>query len=53
MSNLTYAYYYNGVRHTNCDTEYLKKLGMDDESIESLQASARWNAEVEAKTLES
>lgn len=45
MNKPEYAYYYNGTRHTNCDTEYLQALGMDDEGIESLQASAEWNIE--------
>lgn len=43
MNNPSYAYYFNGERHTCCDTEYLKALGMDDESIVSLQNSAKWN----------
>ncbi|TGZ35384.1 hypothetical protein EQ875_01665 [Photobacterium damselae subsp. damselae] len=45
MNQPHYAFYWDGVRHTCCDTEYLQALGMDDEGIESLQASAKWNAE--------
>ncbi|WP_256384425.1 hypothetical protein [Photobacterium toruni] len=45
MNSPNYAYYYNGQRHTDTSTAYLKSLGMDEEGIESLQASATWNAE--------
>ncbi|MCD9514053.1 hypothetical protein [Photobacterium carnosum] len=45
MNSPDYAYYHNGQRHTDTSTAYLKNLGMDDEGIESLQASAKWNAE--------
>lgn len=45
MNSPNYAYYYNGQRHTDTSTAYLKNLGMDKDGIESLQASAKWNAE--------
>ena len=45
MNSPDYAYYYNGQRHIDTTTAYLKSLGMDEEGIESLQASATWNAE--------
>lgn len=44
MSSPDYAYYYNGQRHTDTSTEYLKNLGMNNKGIESLQSSAAWNA---------
>lgn len=47
MNSPNYAYYYSGQRHTDTTTAYLKSLGMDEEDIESLQASAQWNTENE------
>ena len=35
-----YNYLYKGQYHENVDTDYLKKLGMDAESIEVLQQNA-------------
>lgn len=35
-----YNYLYDGVTHTDTSTDYLKKLGMDEEGIESLQRDA-------------
>lgn len=35
-----YNYLYNGQTHCDTTPEYLKKLGMDDESIEALQRDA-------------
>lgn len=36
-----YNYLYDCVPHTDTSTEYLKKLGMDEESIEALQRDAK------------
>ena len=35
-----YNYFYKGKCHNNIDTDYLKNLGMDAESIEVLQQNA-------------
>lgn len=36
-----YNYLYEGQQHTDTSSDYLKKLGMDEESIESLQRDAK------------
>lgn len=41
MENLRYIYIWKGERHENCETEYLKGLGMDEPTIEYLQRNAR------------
>ena len=43
-----YNYLYEGKPHTDTSIEYLKKLGMDEDGIESLQRDA---GEYEAQQL--
>lgn len=47
-----YPYYYDGARHTDTSTDYLTSLGLNEEEIKSLQDSAKWNQEQQAKMSE-